>query len=191
MYYDNGDSTEWRYVVNNSKFRTNLIYVNNIPDQTDVEIRCRTSDGYQLSNYSTTSTDLIINHSDIKFATLDLTDTRQKDVFTKTSYKSICKINESPNNFTIKTLFSDCNDDGLWDKKSQTPSGASIGELYFSCDHSSRGEYLITAGCVIEKLQNESVWTVPFCKGLGSDQQYCLYKEKYKQNIYAPFEVLS
>jgi hypothetical protein len=190
LYYNNGTSTDWRYAFINSTSPNAPLFVEQIEDQQDVQLRCRSFDGVSASDWSTVSTNLSIAHPSNKLVIKDLSGTTKKDVFSNLMYETECQIEDSTNTTVLSNIYVDCNNDGLWDDMKKVYSDKTEESFIYSCNYDEPGIYYLNTGCVYEKTDTESAWQIQFCQGLPYDENYCVYRKMLEVRIYSPSEAL-
>jgi hypothetical protein len=190
LYYDNGTSTEWRYLAINSSSPDFPLFVEQIEDQQNVQLRCRSFDGVSASDWSSVTTNLTIAHPKNKLVIKDLSGIDRKDIYSGLLYETECKFEDNSNSTSLSNIYVDCNNDGIWDDMKKVYSDKKEESFIYSCNYEEPGKYYLNTGCVYEKTDVNSKWVIPFCEDLPHTENFCIYRKMVKIDIYSPGEAL-
>ncbi|KKK55423.1 hypothetical protein LCGC14_3074690, partial [marine sediment metagenome] len=181
VYYNNGSSTDWRNITNQTTSGTGLLYVYNTTQQTNISWRCTVTD----STYTVSATigDLGIAKQPFVYIGSPVADYYIENqpinlvvsCYLPTSY-----------DYSISHSWIDCNNDGYWDKAvDYTNSSINIHSASDSmqCLRLDPGESTIIGGCVFNKAADK-IWKDPFCARLSHTKNYCVVSAQYKVNVH-------
>jgi len=180
MYYDG----QWNdLALNYSKAFYNA-YILHVDEQSNVNIRCRSNDGRYYSAWSNITTNINIRHKKNKLELFDVSNKKVKNQGDSTVYNVLCKYDESYDGYNVKSIYIDCDNDGIWDgTKNNYDRNTTADYLSSTCNFVVPGANAVKSGCIIEKYDDDKSWEVPQCSGLSKEQRLCDYSKLYVVNV--------
>ena len=182
-------STNWTTLLYESVVNTYDWYVLNLPAQTGIQFRCKSSDLILESDYYYYNSTLEISHEP-SISLFDSGAFIDKYVDEHLIFNVFCNINGMDNTKIVET-YADCNEDGKWDyvfdySDTEDNYNVSITQTndFFTCVYSEPGEKNIMIGCVTSKRGENLTWDRDMCKNINTDSTYCDFSKNYKVDLY-------
>lgn len=177
-----GSTSGWVSLYNGSIPFYNW-YTLHLPEQSSINVRCNSYDGEDFSDWVSNTNPLSLKHGTSLQLFSNLPN-HQYRVNNNLPFTAYCKT--PPNNTKINKIWSDCNNDGQWDYAfdySNYSNDYKVGEGSFVCKFGVAGNYSITTGCLMERINTDISWDRSVCKNIKESDNYCNVAKEYNLEV--------